>query len=149
MDQSLELVKNLFGAEKVDADQLSPLMLAYVGDAVYELIVRTALLRYGNSSTKNVNRRAIKYVSAPSQARMAESLLPMLSEKETEIYKRGRNANPHTRAKNASVIDYRKATGYEALMGYLYLKGENDRLIRIVHEGIKRFDKMTEVSPVK
>ena len=83
-----------------------------------------------------MHKEAISYVNAKSQADAADILLPLLTEEEADIYKRGRNAKANTKAKNASIGDYRKATGFEALMGYLYLKGETDRMLELIQAGV-------------
>ncbi len=113
------------------AESYSPLALAYIGDAVFELYVRTALMGLGNMQANKLNKMARMYVKAESQAKMYHALLDKLTERELEILKRGRNASPHTTAKNASVNDYRHATAVEALFGYLYLNGEAKRLAEI------------------
>ena len=132
MDQDLKYLKESFGITEIDANSLSPLMLAYVGDAVYEVVIRAMLLKTGGSTTKKINREAIKYVSAPAQAESAERIKPHLTEKETEILRRGRNAHSATTAKNATVSQYRKATGFEALMGYLFLTDDIRRMTDLI-----------------
>ena len=133
MDESLNYLKQKFDLETLDPDRLSPLMLAYVGDAIYEAVVRTILMKTGGMSTKNVNKKAISLVSAKAQSAMIEVLEPELTEKEATVLKRGRNAHSATMAKNASVADYRRATGFEALMGYLYLKGDFKRMVDLIY----------------
>ena len=107
MDESIIYLKEKFSLPQVDIQTYSPLTLAYIGDAAYELVVRTFLVDQGNSRP----------------------------EEELSVYRRGRTAKSPTMAKNASMSDYRKATGFEALMGYLYLKGEQKRLIDLVYAG--------------
>ena len=133
MDESLNYLKQKFDLENLDPDRLSPLMLAYVGDAIYEAVVRTILMKTGGMSTKNINKKAISLVSAKAQSAMMEALEPELTEKEAMVLKRGRNAHSATMAKNASVADYRRATGFEALMGYLYLKGDFKRMVDLIY----------------
>ena len=133
MDESLNYLKQKFDLETLDPDRLSPLMLAYVGDAIYEAVVRTILMKTGGMSTKNVNKKAISLVSAKAQSAMIEVLEPELTEKEATVLKRGRNAHSATMAKNASVADYRRATGFEALMGYLYLNGDFKRMVDLIY----------------
>lgn len=101
----------------------------------YELVVRTFLVDQGNSRPDKLHRKASSMVKAAAQAAMAEALKDSLTEEELSVYRRGRNAKSPTMAKNASMSDYRKATGFEALMGYLYLKGEQKRLIDLVYAG--------------
>lgn len=110
-----------------DINMLSPLQLAYVGDAVYELLVRTYLLSK-RFSVHELHNEAIKYVRAEAQADIVHKLLDTLTEEELSIVKRGRNAKTGTMPKNASMIDYKYATGFESLIGYLYLKGQDVRI---------------------
>lgn len=109
------------------AEQLSPLTLAFVGDAVYEVYVRARLAAEGSRPAGKLHRLAVGYVNASAQSRSMYGLLPSLTEEELAVFKRGRNANLHTSAKNADITDYRQATGFEALMGYLFLKKEYTR----------------------
>ena len=124
-----EYLRDAFGLRDVDLRTYSPLTLAYIGDAIYDLIIRTLIVKQGNSRPEKMHKRASALVKASAQAEMIERLLPMLTEEEHAIYKRGRNAKSYTMAKNATMLDYRKATGFEALMGYLYLKEDMSRLI--------------------
>ena len=133
MDESIIYLKEKFSLPQVDIQTYSPLTLAYIGDAAYELVVRTFLVDQGNSRPDKLHRKASSMVKAAAQAAMAEALKDSLTEEELSVYRRGRNAKSPTMAKNASMSDYRKATGFEALMGYLYLKGEQKRLIDLVY----------------
>ena len=135
MDESIIYLKEKFSLHQVDIQTYSPLTLAYIGDAAYELVVRTFLVDQGNSRPDKLHRKASSMVKAAAQAAMAEALKDSLTEEELSVYRRGRNAKSPTMAKNASMSDYRKATGFEALMGYLYLKGEQKRLIDLVYAG--------------
>ena len=112
-------------------DQLSPLNLAFVGDAVYSLLVRTKLVVAANRPAHALNKAANSKVCAVAQAANYYRLLPHLTETELAVLKRGRNANPSQKAKNASYAQYRNATGLEALYGYLFLKGENARILEL------------------
>ena len=134
-DRSIIYLKEKFSLPQVDIQTYSPLTLAYIGDAAYELVVRTFLVDQGNSRPDKLHRKASSMVKAAAQAAMAEALKDSLTEEELSVYRRGRNAKSPTMAKNASMSDYRKATGFEALMGYLYLKGEQKRLIDLVYAG--------------
>ena len=109
-------------------DDFSPLTLAFVGDGVYDLLVRSYLVRQANRPVGELNRRKVALVNCKSQARFARLIMDNLSEKELAVYKRGRNAAPKCTPKNGSVADYHSATGLEALFGYLYLNGETDRI---------------------
>ncbi len=134
----MEYLRDAFGMEDVDLRTYSPLTLAYIGDAIYDLIIRTLIVKQGNSRPEKMHKRASALVKASAQAEMIERLLPMLTEEEHAIYKRGRNAKSYTMAKNATMLDYRKATGFEALMGYLYLKEDMSRLIDLVKTGLDK-----------
>lgn len=113
-----------------DIAMLSPLQLAYIGDAVYELLVRTYLLKK-KLPVKELHKSTIKYVKAKAQADIVHVLEDILSEEEKGIVKKGRNAKTNTMPKNADMIDYKYATGFEALMGYLYLLGEDNRITEL------------------
>lgn len=134
----LEAIKREFDCREIDIRTYSPLTLAYIGDAVYDLVIRTIVVERGNTSANNLHKKTVRYVNAVTQARMIETLKDVLSEEERTIYKRGRNAKSHTSAKNASVIDYRKATGFEALCGYLYLTGRQERMLALIKIAIAR-----------
>ena len=128
----LRAAEEAFSLPAMLPENCSPLTLAYIGDAVFELVIRTAVVRRVNGRLKDMNRRAIEAVSARAQSEMVNVIEPMLTEEEKAVYKRGRNANSPTMAKHASVSEYRRATGLEALMGYLYLKGENRRIAELI-----------------
>ncbi|MBR2636982.1 MAG: ribonuclease III [Oscillospiraceae bacterium] len=118
---------------------LSPLTLAFVGDVVYELLVREKIVQVGSMPTKRLNALKVELVRASAQAIVYDVLEPMLTEEEHDILKRGRNSHTGSVPKNGSVADYRKATGVEALFGYLYLKKDSERLQLL-------FEKAMEVS---
>lgn len=125
-----------FNLKDQQASQYSPLVLAYIGDAVYDLVIRTMIVYEGNMQVNKMHGRAKKFVSAAAQAQIFFAIEKSLSEEELDIFKRGRNAKSATKAKNASLNDYRIATGFEALIGYLYLKKDFKRLTDIVSEGV-------------
>ena len=118
--------------EEKQAKRKNPLVLAYVGDTVFDLYVRTGLVKRSDESVNQLNRRACKTVNARAQAQAAETLRDVLTEEESEVYRRGRNAKSGTVPKNMDVQDYRKATGFEALLGYLFLSGKYERLEELV-----------------
>lgn len=118
-------------------DQYSPLTLAYIGDAVYDVIIRTVLVKQANTQTAKLHKKACALVRAGTQAEMIGALLPHLTEEEAGVYRRGHNAKPYNTAKNASRREYLEATGFEALIGYLYLKGDYQRLIDLIRLGLK------------
>ena len=141
MEKSLILKEkflNEFGLEEQDLRTYSPLTLAYIGDAIFELVVRTVLVERKNTQAEKLHKAATKIVKAETQALMIESLKDELTEEEMAVYKRGRNAKAVTRAKNATMSEYRRATGFEALMGYLYLKGDMERMIKLIHLGVEK-----------
>ncbi|NLL46107.1 MAG: ribonuclease III [Clostridiales bacterium] len=108
--------------------KISNLGLAHLGDAVYELMVRVWLCEHGKCTSGGLHRAAVSYVNAPRQARMAEKLMPLLTEEEQAVYKRGRNTKVNSIPKNANPGEYHAATGLEALLGYLYLHGRQERI---------------------
>lgn len=128
----LNLIKRDFGLGEVDLKTLSPLTLAFVGDCIYDLILRTVIVERHNASPNQLHREKSRLAKAPAQAEMAEVLQEHLTQEELAVYRRGRNAKSHTTAKNASVLDYRKATGLEALYGWLYLSGQEERLLQLL-----------------
>ncbi len=109
-------------------EQLSPLTLAFIGDAVFEIFVREMLVCEANRPVNKLHSEATKFVKAQAQAAAVEKLMPILTDEEISVLKRGRNAHTNHKAKNADHAAYHYATGFEALFGYLYLKGEIDRL---------------------
>ena len=141
MEKSLvlkEMFLNEFGLEEQDIRTYSPLTLAYIGDAIFELVVRTVLVERKNTQAEKLHKAATKIVKAETQALLIEAIKDDLTEEELAVYKRGRNAKAVTRAKNATMSEYRRATGFEALMGYLYLKGDMERMIKLIHLGVEK-----------
>lgn len=127
-----------FDIEQQDIRTYSPLTLAYIGDGIYDLVIRSIVVGKGNTHASQLHKKTSSMVKAKAQSDMIETLLPELTEEEEAVYKRGRNAKSPTMAKNASMSDYRRATGFEALMGYLYLKDEFERLVQLVEMGLER-----------
>jgi ribonuclease-3 family protein len=128
--------RETFGLEPIDIRTYSPLTLAYIGDAAYELIVRSLVVERGNAPVNKLHKRSSRLVKAQTQAEAAVKLLDVFTEEELSVYKRGRNARSHTMAKNAEMVDYRMATGFEAVMGYLHLKQDYERMMTLIHLGI-------------
>ena len=128
-----------FELEEQDYRTFSALTLAYIGDCVYELVVRTVVIHHSKKAVNDLHKKAIKFVKAESQALMMQGLLDeeILTEEEITIYKRGRNTKSHTSAKNASIAAYRKATGFEALIGYLYVTNQMERILELTKIGLK------------
>lgn len=113
-------------------------MLAYIGDSIYDLVIRTYLISLGNMPVNKINRHATcRLVKAETQSKLIGILEEQLTENELSVYKRGRNAKSILLPKNATIGDYRRATGFEALMGYLYLDGQYNRLTKLVHTGLE------------
>ena len=141
MEKSVNLKEKFmdeFGLVEQDIRTYSPLTLAYIGDAIFELVVRTVLVERKNTQAEKLHKAATKIVKAETQALMIEALKEDLTEEELAVFKRGRNAKAVTRAKNATMSEYRRATGFEALMGYLYLKGEMARMIELIRLGVEK-----------
>lgn len=136
METDLRKIEELFALKKQDLRTLSPLTLAYLGDAVYELVIRTILVEKGNCPVNRLHKKASSLVKASAQSAIMEVIETELTEEEHAVYKRGRNAHSATMAKHASMADYRRATGFEALMGYLYLKEETERMLNLIRLGI-------------
>ena len=136
METYLMQMKELFHLEDQDIRSYSPLTLAYIGDGVYELIIRTILVKKGNCPVNRLHKKASSLVKAAAQSAIIEKIEEELTQEEHDIYRRGRNAHSPTMAKHATMADYRRAPGFEALMGYLYLKEDYERMITLVRKGI-------------
>lgn len=133
----LEQIKEVFQCKEQDVRAYSPLTLAYIGDAIYDLVIRSVVVERANRSANDLHKKTVRYVKAEAQSAMIQALAEELTDEEEAVYKRGRNAKSHTAAKNASLGDYRKATGFEALIGFLYLTNQTDRLLYLVKKGIE------------
>ena len=129
-------IKEQFNIKEVDIRTYSPLTLAYIGDGIYDLVIRSIVVGRGNTRASQLHNTTSKVVKAHTQAMMIEALSHMLTEVEMDVYRRGRNAKSPTMAKNATMADYRKATGFEALMGYLYLNDELERIVELTKKGL-------------
>ncbi|MGN0334011.1 MAG: Mini-ribonuclease 3 [Lachnospiraceae bacterium] len=134
-------MKEIFQMGEVDVNAYSPLTLAYIGDCIYDLIIKSLVISEGNKPVQVLHKETSRLVQASAQSKMMRTLQEHLTEEEHAIYKRGRNAKSVSPAKNQSVTDYRRATGFEALMGYLYLKKEWKRMLELVKMGL---DSITE-----
>lgn len=115
----------------VSPRELSPLVLAYIGDAVYEVLARTRVIALGNAPVNKMNAKAKRIVNAKSQCEAYFKLEDKLTDEEAAVFRRGRNANSYTHPKNMDITDYRYASGLEALFGYLYLSGQNERITEL------------------
>ncbi len=126
----------LLGGKKINAREYSPLVLAYIGDAIFEVCVRGKIVRKANAPVKHMHQSAKKYVQASAQARIYHKIKELLTEEELAVFKRGRNAKSASVPKNADLTDYRHATGLEALVGFLYLDGQIERLMELIEQGL-------------
>ncbi len=139
MEKSVTLLENIkkeFQCEEQDIRSYSPLTLAYIGDCIYEIIIRTVVVERGNKSPQSLHKTVTKYVKAETQCELFQVLQDELTEEEMAVMRRGRNAKSFTTAKNASVGDYRKASGLESLFGYLYLTGQTERAVTLLKNGL-------------
>lgn len=140
MEESLDIfgiIKEKYNIDDVNLAEYSPLTLAYIGDAVYEIVIRTYIVSKANNKVNKLHKQTSNLVKASTQAEIIKFLADELTEEEMKIYKRGRNAKSVSMAKNASMSDYRSATGFEALMGYLYLNKESDRMLELIKKGVE------------
>lgn len=133
-----DYINEKFDITSKDIRTYSPLTLAYIGDAIYDLVIRSVLVNRGNTAVNNLHKKASAIVKAPTQAAIAAAIMEDLTDEEKDIYRRGRNSKPHTKAKNASTMEYLEATGLEAVVGFLYLKGDMDRALDLIKLGLER-----------
>lgn len=122
---------------KGDISQMSPLVWAYMGDAVYEKFIREYVIRQGLCKNGLLHKKSIKYVSAKGQSQILKEIEDFLTDEEKDIVRRGRNSNPHSTAKNADIVEYKYATGFEALIGWLYLNEKEERLEEILKKCVE------------
>lgn len=134
----LSTVNEEFSLKDVRPNEYSPLSLAFIGDSVFDVVIKSIFVEKANCQVNKLQTKTSKIVRATSQALIADALKDVLSEEEANILRRGRNAKPYTKAKNASYGEYCKATGLEALVGYLYLKGETKRLVELIKIGLEK-----------
>lgn len=133
-------LQEIFQLKEVDVQEYSPLTLAYIGDGIYDLVIRTLVINRGNKQVQKLHQETSALVQASAQSRMMRVLQDKLTEEEHAVYKRGRNAKSVSPAKNQSVTDYRRATGFEALMGYLYLKRDWKRMLELICDGLESLE---------
>jgi ribonuclease-3 family protein len=129
-------IREQFDVPDVDIRTYSPLTLAYIGDGVFDLVIRSVVVGKGNTRANQLHQRTSRIVKAHTQAEIISYLEGQLTEEEADIYRRGRNAKSPTMAKNATMSDYRKATGLEALVGYLYLTDRFERLVELIKAAV-------------
>ena len=137
MEEFFEKAMKEFDLKERDVNALPPLVLAYIGDAVYDIYVRTLLISKGGKNVHTLHMDSIEYVKAGSQADILKGVVSMLTTEESEIVRRGRNSNPATVPKHADLTEYRYATGFEALLGYLYLTRKFGRLLEILKQAVE------------
>ncbi|MBR1884385.1 MAG: Mini-ribonuclease 3 [Clostridia bacterium] len=122
--------------ESINLDLVSNQTLAFIGDSVYDVYIRSYLAARSNLKTGELHKEAIKFVSAKAQSKVIEEISKNLTEEEIEVYKRGRNSNIKTVSKNVDVVNYKKATGFECLIGWLYITKKMDRLSKVIDMAI-------------
>ena len=144
METCLNCFKEATKLKEVEAREYSPLALAYLGDAVYELAIRTFVMNHGNTQVNKMHKKTAGLVKAEAQANFYKVLEEELTEEEKAVYRRGRNAKSVTMAKHATMKDYRMATGFEALMGYLYLTEQMERMAELLGHGLKKLGELEE-----
>lgn len=132
-----ESILSFFDIEEKDIRTYSPLTLAFLGDAVYELVIRTLVVGKGNTSPAKLHKTSSSFEKAAAQSALLDRIEEELTDDEMDFVRRGRNSKPRTMAKNASTKDYLKATGLETLIGYLYIKGDEERLFYLMEKGIE------------
>lgn len=132
MEEFFGSISDQFNIKASDAGQLSPLVLAYLGDAVYEVFIRTLLASGGNVPVHILHKRSVSFVKAKSQSDIVHRIMEFLTPEEQDVVRRGRNAKSGTIPKNADVTEYKYATGFESLLGYLYLTGNYKRLMQVM-----------------
>lgn len=131
-------IRNSLTLPETDIKTYSPLTLAFIGDSIFDLIIRTTVVESGNAPVNKLHKRAASLVQASAQADLYHIIKEQLTQEETEVFKRGRNAKSFTKAKNAGVVEYRTATGLEALMGYLYLTDRMERLMELIKPQVEK-----------
>ena len=140
MEESLSLlgaIRKKFVCDRVDIRTYSPLTLAFVGDCIYDLVIRTIVVERGNTAPGVLHTKKSSIVKAQAQAAQADALMEELTAEEQAVYRRGRNAHSHSTAQNASIVYYHKATRLEALYGFLYLTDQTDRLLWLIAKGLE------------
>lgn len=141
MEESLNHILEHYSLTQKELNTYHPLAFAYVGDAVYDMIIRTMIVAQGNRRPNKYHHDTIQYVNAAAQTKMYQYIKPFLNEEEKNIFRRGKNTKVMSPAKNQSLHDYRIATGFEALVGYLYFSGKTDRIMELVKIGLSEIEK--------
>lgn len=133
-----DYIREKLELKETEASSFSPLVLAYMGDCVYEIFIRTKIVNAGNMQVNKMHKQSASLVKASAQTQMMHLIMEELTDEEMRIFKRGRNAQSKTMAKNATMSDYRTATGFESLIGYLYLDGQEKRLVDLISLGLEK-----------
>lgn len=139
MEESIMFLQELretFGTQGKDIRMYNPVALAYIGDCVYELVIRTLIMDRGSQQVNAMNKRKVSFVKAETQAAMIQAIHDSLTEEEQDVYRRGKNAKTNTMSKSSTATEYHQATGLEALIGYLYLTGQQTRLLEVMKMGL-------------
>lgn len=144
MEESLDRIMDHFPLTEQEVRSYSALAFAYIGDSVYDLIIRTMITSKGNNRPNKYHRQVIQYVNANAQTRMMDKMKPFLTEEEKTMFRRGRNAKSISCAKNQSHHDYRIATGFETLIGYLYMTGQMERIMELISVGLGKTPEHSE-----
>ena len=137
-------MQEIFQMKEVDIREYSPLALAYIGDCIFDLVIKSLVMNEGNKQVQKMHKETSSYVQASAQSKMMRTIQEHLTEEEHGIYKRGRNAKSVSPAKNQSITDNRRATGFEALMGWLYLKREWKRMADLIKIGLDHLSECEE-----
>ncbi len=140
IDKTRMLLTQVNLGKSHNAREYSPLALAYIGDAVYEVMIRTLVIGIGNAGVNRYHQATKEFVQAKGQAQFYNHIKEILTEKEYDIFKRGRNAKSSSSAKNTDILTYRHATGVEALIGYLYIDQDIERILEIMTYGLKKIE---------
>lgn len=143
MEESISFIKEVeqgLNSSRPDIRSYSPLTLAYIGDGVFELIIRTLIVEKGQRAANTLHKHTTKIVCADTQAAIIQAIMENLTEEELTIYRRGKNAKSNSVAKNSSLSDYKKATGFEAICGYLYLQDNVSRIVELVKLGLDKLE---------
>jgi len=141
MEEGIDLYKEILNKFKIKPRNIctySPLTLAYIGDGIYETIIRSLVVGHGNEQVNKLHKKSSSLVRAETQSKMIKLLIDELTEEEMQIFKRGRNVHSFTSAKNASAADYHMATGFEAVIGYLYMEGRTKRMFELIEHGLEK-----------
>ncbi len=139
-----DYMRKEFQMKEVNIDTYSPLTLAYIGDSVYDLIIKSLVINGGNKQVNKLHKETSAMVQASAQSEMMRAIQEVLTEEEHGVYRRGRNAKSVSPAKNQSLTDYRRATGFEALIGWLYLQNNWKRLIDLIKIGLEHLNDKNE-----